>query len=288
GNRATFDADPGWPRYRERPADLLQIVARFAQQPTSAARESSPPDLTRLGSAALNRLPRLSWRRPALARAVAMLRQLLALRNQFDQIRAGGMAAVRQWALALGQEWVAAGWLQRPDDIFWLSVDDIERVLTVGDAVGLTLRADVQAKKDTYRDYQTLKVPYNVQSSQLGAVQLGREAAGFASAETWVGLPVSPGQVRGRVVVVQNPAEFTAAADTILVLPSTGPDWLPLLHLAAGLIVETGGLLSHGSVIAREYGIPAVANVSQATRRFRTGDRVLVDGSTGVVQLLET
>jgi phosphohistidine swiveling domain-containing protein len=70
-------------------------------------------------------------------------------------------------------------------------------------------------------------------------------------------------------------------------MPSTDPAWLPLLRLAAGLIVEMGGLLSHGSVIAREYGLPAVANIPDATKRFRTGDTVLVDGSTGVVQLLE-
>jgi pyruvate,water dikinase len=91
------------------------------------------------------------------------------------------------------------------------------------------------------------------------------------------------------VVVVRHPDEFEKLADDIiLVMPSTDPAWLPLLHLARGLIVETGGLLSHGSVIAREYGLPAIANIPQATQRFRTGDRVLVDGSTGVVQLLES
>jgi pyruvate,water dikinase len=77
------------------------------------------------------------------------------------------------------------------------------------------------------------------------------------------------------------------ADEVILVMPSTDPAWLALLHQAAGLIVETGGLLSHGSVIAREYGLPAIANIPDATRRFHTGDKVLLDGSTGIVQLLE-
>ena len=86
--------------------------------------------------------------------------------------------------------------------------------------------------------------------------------------------------------MLNKPDEFEKSVDdTILVMPSTDPAWLPLLRLASGLIVEMGGLLSHGSVIAREYGLPAVANIPDATKRFQTGDRVLVDGSTGVVQL---
>ena len=91
-------------------------------------------------------------------------------------------------------------------------------------------------------------------------------------------------------MVVKNLDEFEKLTDEdiILVMPSTDPAWLALLNSAAGLVVETGGLLSHGSVIAREYGLPAVANIPQATQRFHTGDKVLVDGSTGVVQLLES
>ncbi|MFN8456894.1 MAG: PEP-utilizing enzyme [Anaerolineae bacterium] len=94
--------------------------------------------------------------------------------------------------------------------------------------------------------------------------------------------------MRGTALVLRHPDEFQKIAnDIILVTPSTDPAWLPLLHLASGLIVEMGGLLSHGSVIAREYGLPAVANIANATQQFRTGDSVLVDGSTGVVQVLE-
>jgi pyruvate,water dikinase len=118
----------------------------------------------------------------------------------------------------------------------------------------------------------------------LGVGLLGDSSA----VDVVVGLPVSPGQARGTVVVVHRPDEFEKlAGEMILVMPSTDPAWLALLPAAAGLIVETGGLLSHGSVIAREYGLPAVANIPQATDRFHTGDKVLVDGSTGVIQVLE-
>jgi pyruvate,water dikinase len=75
---------------------------------------------------------------------------------------------------------------------------------------------------------------------------------------------------------------------SILVTPSTDPAILPFFPLAAGLIVEVGGMLSHGSIIAREYGLPAVSNITDARKRLKSGDRVLLDGSTGVVQILET
>jgi pyruvate,water dikinase len=133
-------------------------------------------------------------------------------------------------------------------------------------------------------------MPLELRQSQIPSIQLGLGLASEAASDVVIGLPISPGQARGTVLVVkQLPEQFeTPAHDTILVMPSTDPAWLTLLTSATGLIVETGGLLSHGSVIAREYGVPAVANIPQATQRFRTGDKVLVDGSTGVIQLLET
>ena len=158
----------------------------------------------------------------------------------------------------------------------------------VGTEVAITPSSTVQARKEIRQIYAKTKMPPSLKESQLSAIQLGLEISTEAPSDVTIGLPVSPGQTRGTVTVVHSPAEVgQLPADTILVMPSTGPDWLPLLHLAAGLIVETGGLLSHGSVIAREYGLPAVANIPHATQRFHSGDKVLVDGSTGVVQLLE-
>jgi len=118
----------------------------------------------------------------------------------------------------------------------------------VGTEVAITPSSTVQARKEIRQIYAKTKMPPSLKESQLSAIQLGLEISTYALHR---------------------------------------PDWLPLLHLATGLIVETGGLLSHGSVIAHEYGLPAVANIPRATQRFQSGDKVLVDGSTGVVQLLE-
>jgi pyruvate,water dikinase len=97
-------------------------------------------------------------------------------------------------------------------------------------------------------------------------------------------LCVSPGSVEAEVVVMRDPSEFAAMTrGAILVAPATDPSWTPLFTLASGVIVEVGGMLSHASTIAREYGLPALANVKHATRILKTGDRVRLEASAGRV-----
>lgn len=281
GDWAIHPPDPAFPRFSEDPAVLLRSLREQLTQ-----RSKLPgKDIARPRPA--GQPP--AWRRPLTAPVLDKLRGLVSLRLQQDELTAIGMAACRQWGLALGRQWVSAGWLAQPGDIFWLSLADIERTLTAGKSAATTLMATVETNRAGCRAFRGMPLPLTLREDQLATIQFG-EPGQVTPADTAVrvGLPVSPGQATGAVMVVTNPAEFTPPTERpILVLPSTGPDWLLLLRHAAGLIVETGGLLSHGSVIAREYGIPAVANIPQATRRYRTGDRLLVDGSTGVVQLLE-
>jgi len=105
--------------------------------------------------------------------------------------------------------------------------------------------------------------------------------------EALTGLCVSPGSIEAAVVVMRDPSEFaTMKRGAILVTTATDPSWTPLFILASGVIVEVGGMLSHASTIAREYGLPALANVKDATRRLKTGDRVRLDASGGVVSVL--
>jgi phosphohistidine swiveling domain-containing protein len=96
---------------------------------------------------------------------------------------------------------------------------------------------------------------------------------------------VSRGCVEAEVVVVRDPGDFARMKrGAILVAPATDPSWTPLFTLAAGVITEIGGVLSHTSTVAREYGLPAIANVRQATKRLRTGERVRLDAVNGIVQ----
>jgi len=272
---ALFAADPGCPRFSEEPQLLLKVIWPFVAPIVgkNAVKNDvvTPPE----------------WKNQLIGPLLHTLDALLAMQSQLDAVRTIAMSACRRWALAVAQIWAAENWLPQPQDVFWLTFDEIERLLVGGAATAVTLPATVQARKDTHNLYASTSIPFNVTEAELMLLQLGESLPAGSLPEVIVGLPVSPGQARGRVVVITQPNQLPPLShDTILVLPSTGPNWLPLLHLAVGLIVETGGLLSHGSVIAREYGIPAVANIPQATHRFKTGDRVLVDGSTGVIQPL--
>jgi pyruvate,water dikinase len=291
GQRATYETDPGWPRYADDPAPLLNIIRRYAQSDlTGAAFPAEGSSLTwgNLTNEAKGISRWLPWRVWLAAPLVRTLRRLLIMRDKLDSAKARGMAACRRWDLALGQKWVDKGWLARPDDIFWLTLEEVERTLMIEGDTGIGLSSLIQARKETYQTYAETKMPFSLPESQIPLIQLGVGLVAETISDVMVGLPISPGQVRGTVLVLHHPDEFEQVADDIiLVTPSTDPAWLPLLHLASGLIVEMGGLLSHGSVIAREYGLPAVANIVNATQIFQTGDSVLVDGSTGVVQLLE-
>jgi pyruvate,water dikinase len=270
GQLAVHPADPASPRYREAPALLLALVQQRLQQTAPVGDKI---------------LQEAGWSAKLL---VNRLERLYTLRHRLTNTSADTGSMCRRWGLQLGQQWVEAGWLAQPHDIFWLTIGEIERVLMAGESVGVTLSAAVQTRLASYRAYQTSQAPSQIRDGQLAAMPADGQLSGPV-AEVAFGQPISPGQARGKVMVIRKPEEFTGGdGDIILVLPATGPEFLELLHRAAGLIVETGGLLSHGSVIAREYGIPGVANIPQATQRYRPGDTVLVDGSTGVVQVLES
>ena len=114
----------------------------------------------------------------------------------------------------------------------------------------------------------------------------GVAASDDAGTGVLAGSPVSPGVVEGVVRVVLDPRSAQLAPGEILVCPGTDPAWTPLFLAAGGLVMEVGGLMTHGSVVAREYGIPAVVGVHEATTRLQTGQRVRVDGTAGRVEVL--
>jgi pyruvate,water dikinase len=101
-----------------------------------------------------------------------------------------------------------------------------------------------------------------------------------------IGLPVSAGTVEGRARVILDMAQAELEAGDILVTPFTDPSWSPLFVGIAGLVTEVGGLMTHGAVIAREYGLPAVVGVEQATRLIRDGQRIRVHGTDGYIEIL--
>jgi pyruvate,water dikinase len=112
--------------------------------------------------------------------------------------------------------------------------------------------------------------------------------AGSDPGSVLTGVPASPGAVEGRARIIDQPAQLDQLEEgEILVAPSTSTSWTPLFGKAAGVISDVGGIMCHAAIVAREYGLPSVVGVSNATRRIRTGDRLRIDGDAGTVTRLD-
>jgi rifampicin phosphotransferase len=175
---------------------------------------------------------------------------------------------------------VQAGVLRYKEDIFYLTFHELH------DAVS-THRADrqlIRQRKDAFRSHQAL-VPPRVLTSD-GEVIAGAYRRDDVPADALVGLPVSAGTVEGRARVIRDIAQAELRAGDILVTSYTDPSWTPVFLAIKGLVTEVGGLMTHGAVIAREYGLPAVVGVEQATSRIRDGQQIRVHGTEGYVETL--
>jgi len=150
---------------------------------------------------------------------------------------------------------------------------------------GEPLLALVAERRAALARFRKLQAPRVMTSEgEIPAVTL---ASGHAPAGALVGSPVSAGVVEGLARVVRDPQTEMLNPGEILVAPFTDPGWTPLFINAAGLVMEVGGLMTHGSVVAREYGIPAVVGVLDATTRIKTGQRLRVHGEAGYVEILD-
>jgi pyruvate,water dikinase len=190
---------------------------------------------------------------------------------------------MRPFHLALANRFVARGWIDRRDDYFLLHLEEVGRACDDASTAS-GLRAIAAARAADRAAQRVLVMPLFMRESELPALLRAGPHAGRADGSPLTGLCVSPGRVDGEVVVLRDPNEFAAMKrGAILVAPATDPSWTPLFTLASGVVVEVGGTLSHASTIAREYGLPALANVKNATTRLRTGDFVELDASRGLV-----
>jgi phosphohistidine swiveling domain-containing protein len=209
----------------------------------------------------------------------------------------GANAHVRLVLLAVGQKLVDAGRLDTPDDVLFLRYNELRMLIGSPDAVdarGLVAerRAEREAAKKVHpRDWVGTVTPSQLAFPYL--VNWGYPERFHRQAsddQTRIeGIAGSPGMIEGTARVVMTTDEFDQVRDgDILVCQMTNPAWVVLFTKIAGLVTDTGGTTSHPAVLSREFGIPAVIGTSIATKRIATGDRIRVDGSTGVVEVLET
>ena len=189
---------------------------------------------------------------------------------------------MRAWHLVLAGRFLERGWLDRRDDYFLLELAEVARA-AIDPSQGPGLRAIAARRAAQLAAERDLRMPLLMCESELPEMlRAGPSGIAGVEGDVLTGLCVSPGLVEAEVVVMRDPGEFASMKrGAILVTIATDPSWTPLFTLASGVIVEVGGMLSHASTIAREYGLPALANVKNATVILKTGDRVRLDASAG-------
>src|SRR5215207_8417303 len=201
---------------------------------------------------------------------------------------------LRRFALELGQRLAEAGALGAADDVFFLESEELETAIAAraaGEARPdlVRLARDRRALREEQRRLHPPAAVPPTAGLRWGPLDLsGRETQrrNLADATTLRGFAVSPGRVTAPASVIRSPADFgQMEPGTILVCPTTTPAWTPLFTQARGLVTDIGGILAHGSIVAREYGIPAVMGTGSATQRITSGQEITVDGSAGTVTL---
>ncbi len=294
GHRGHYESDWALPRYREDPSPLLFAIRTHVRHPPAESRASIAARLdteARAARAAFD-ASLAWWQRPTLAplvRAlVGRLKERYVLREHCRSDLTRVLFHARQWHLALADRFVERGWLDRRDDYFLIRREEIDAVVR-GGADPSALRTIAEARVRELAAQRTLRMPLLMRQSEIEWILAGVSAdrADTAVTDRLDGLCVSRGFIEAAVVVIRDPREFRSMmSGAILVARATDPSWTPLFTLAAGVIVEVGGMLSHASTVAREYGLPALANVKDATTRLRTGDRVRLHASDGYVDRL--
>jgi pyruvate,water dikinase len=285
-----IDEDLSLPRWDEDPSFVLTTLKAYVRQPDDKGPEQQVAEQVQvrlreeeraralLSRGLLNRL--IPYRRRQFFNQLRLVQRYCWWREETRTLVSMAFYHCRRFFVELGRRWAASGYLEHPDDVFCLTR---EQVLDAMDG-----KLSGQEARDAVRKYKRMKLCYrNFEPPHTigrGFRLPEREPATVTRLE---GVPCSGGTVvaPARVILSLNQAHELQKGE-VLVAPYTNPGWTPLFHLAGGIVMEEGGLLSHGAVVAREFGIPAVIRVERATRLLRTGQTVRVDGTKGTVEIL--
>ena len=285
GHRSVNELDLGTTRWVEDPTYLFGVLASYIQLRDPA--QAPDRQFQRAATDAEAMLMELTHRAYKASRVRGLLVEFFLRRAR----ALGGLREMPRFALALllaqaralllpvGEVLVQAGQLECADDIFFLSLPEVHTALD-----GTDMRSTLREQRTQYDQERARRhVPLVLLSdgTEPAIAPAGPEAAG----DLLRGTPASPGRVTAPARVILDPHDAHLAHGEILVAPSTDPGWTPLFLTAGGLVMEMGGAMSHGAIVARESGIPAVVGVAGAIEHIRTGQLVTVDGTTGTVML---
>ena len=280
------------PSYQEDPAAVMETIRSYAALDGESPAQALARQLVTRESDTRAMLMVAGWRAPLALVVLRWTQTSIALRERARLKQALLYSRCRRIALALGDRLVEAGRLARQDDVFWLTTSELDEL-----AAGATMfpaqtgsliaqrrtahaKASVTPAPDSFR---TVEGKYEPLVDDAPAPTNDRQARGV-----FRGTGACGGQVTGRVAVLHDVSEASRLQQgDVLVTRQTDPGWAPVFFLISGLVIERGGMLSHGAIVAREFGIPCVVGIRDATSRLTNVQRVSVDGDRGEVHVLD-
>lgn len=284
GMRCTGEIDISRSRWREDPSQLVPFI--LSNLRTSSAREHR--EKFRKGEVEAEQAGKEIvslfgfFERRKVARLVELYRNLMGMREHHKFTLVLLLDLYKRAMLQEAQTLVKKGVLADEHDVFYFTLEEFIDLLEnrfSGDVTEF-----VEKRKEEYERYQQLNPPRLMTSE--GEIVTGKPREVQAPEGSLVGTPVSAGVVEGVARVILRLEDAKLNAGEILVAPYTDPGWTPLFTSAVGLITEVGGMMTHGSVVAREYGIPAVVGIEKATEIIKDGSYIRVDGTKGYVEIL--
>ncbi len=287
GMRCTGEIDITRPRWSERPTTLVPTILgniktfgpgagkRRFEQGRQAAWKAERDLLERLRA-----LPDGEQKAEQAKRMINRVRTFIGYREYPKYGMVSRYFVYKQALLDEAQRLVRAHVLREAEDIFYLRFEEFHDVVRTNQVDDQLIRH----RKDAFESYQALTPPRVFTSD--GEVIAGAYRRDHVPAGALAGLPVSAGTVEGRARVILDIAQADLEAGDILVTAYTDPSWTPLFVAIKGLVTEVGGLMTHGAVIAREYGLPAVVGVQDATRLIQDGQRIRLHGTDGYIEIL--
>jgi pyruvate,water dikinase len=289
GMRGAGEIDITRPRWSERPITLVPLILdhvrnfergageqRF-EQGRQEAGEKEQELLERLRA-----LPDGEQKAEEVKRKIDLVRTFIGYREYPKYGMVSRYFVYKQALLEEAERLMQAHVLHEEEDIFYLTFQELHDVVRANQVDGQLIRE----RKDEFRSYEALTPPRVLTSDGEGIA--GAYRRDDVPAGALVGVPVSAGTIEGRARVILDMAEADLEPGDILVTAYTDPSWTPLFVAIEGLVTEVGGLMTHGAVIAREYGLPAVVGIEQATQLIQDGQRIRVHGTEGYVEIIST
>ena len=283
GSRGPHEMDVASPRYADDVTLALQQMSYMAGGESGfdpeAAHQRNVEERRR---AYAELLSRSGWLRRALLRRVHRLIELFGGTHDTPKYHAVMLThAVRKRALIEGRRLVSEGRLDSAEDVFSLTLDDLE---TVGRDATLDLRALCKERTNFAKHLAAHVTRFPQVIDSRG--RIFRPPPRAEKTGELVGTPVSPGTATGPVKVLHHPRDKPVDKGDVILAYTTDPGWTPLFVNAAAVVLEVGGVLQHGAVVAREYGKPCVVGIDGVTAKLRDGQAVEVDGAAGIIRLL--